>query len=242
MGAEPLLAPERPAVPGVSVPGSGDACLNEDINFDELCSCIKQTKRGKSPGIDGVLADIVKDGGGLVKQSFKVNCMLAGHLHERLSVGLITVVCRSGNKSDMSNYSGITLSSVVAKLFAMILEQRIESWAEKNAVKAKGQAGFRNNFRTTDNIFIHWSLIDKQRQTQQKGTASKLYCCVADFRKALDAVQHAVLWQVLEELGVCGRILDIIKSLYAGDSTAARSLQGISAIFRCLMSLREDVH
>ncbi len=241
MGAKPLPAPERPAVPGVSTPDSGDACLNEDINFDELCSCIKRLKRGKSPGIDGVLAGMIKDGGDLVKHSllWLFNCMLAGHFPKRLSVGLITAVYKSGNKSDMSNYRGITVGSVIAKLFAMILEQRIASWAEEHAVKAKGQAGFRKDFRTTDNIFILRTLIDKQRQTRQKGKASKLYCCFVDFRKAFDTVPRAVLWQVLEELGVCGRILDIIKSLYARDSAAVRSSQGISAIFRCLMGVKQ---
>ena len=104
----------------------------------------------------------------------------------------------------MSNYRGITVGSVIAKLFAMILEQRIASWAEKQGVKAKGQAGFRKDFRTTDNIFILRSLIDKQRRTRQKGKASKLYCCFVVFKKAFDTVPRAVLWQVLEELGVCG--------------------------------------
>ena len=36
----------------------------------------------------------------------------------------------------MSNYRGITLGSVIAKLFAVILEQRIASWAEEHAVNA----------------------------------------------------------------------------------------------------------
>ena len=36
------------------------------------------------------------------------NCMLASHFPERLSVGLITAVNKSGDKSDMSNYRGIT--------------------------------------------------------------------------------------------------------------------------------------
>lgn len=48
-----------------------------------------------------------------------------------------------------------------------------------------------------------------------------------------------MLWQVLEELGVCGRILDVIKSLYAHDSAAVRSSQGLSAIFRCLMGVKQ---
>ena len=73
----------------------------------------------------------------------------------------------------MGNYRGITVGSMVAK---MILEQRIASWAEEHAVKAKGQAGFRKDFRTTDNIFILRSLIDKQKQSRQKG---KLASCTA---------------------------------------------------------------
>ena len=240
MGAEPLPAPIRHATSGVSIPNSDDA-LNKDITVEELCSCIKRLKRGKSPGIDGILPDMIKDGGELVKQSllWLFNCMLAGHFPERLSVGLITAVYKSGDKSDMSNYQGITVGSVIAKLFAMILEQRIASWAEDHAVKAKGQAGFRKEFRTTDNIFILRSLIDKQRQTRLKGKAGKLYCCFVDFRKAFDTVPRAVLWQVLEELGVTGRILDVIKSLYALDSAAVRSSQGISAIFRCLMGVKQ---
>ncbi len=40
-------------------------------------------------------------------------------------------------------------------------------------------------------------------------------------------------------VGVHGRNLDIIKSLYAHDSAAVRSSQGISAIFRCLMGVKQ---
>ena len=168
--------------------------------------------------------------------------MLASHFPECLSVGLITAVYKSGDKSDMSNYRGITVGSVIAKLFTMILEQRIASWAEEHAVKAKGQASFMKDFRTTDNIFILRSLIDKQNKTnsRQKGKPGKLYCCFVDFQKAFDTVPRAVQWQVLEELGICGRILDIIKSLYAHDSAAVRSSQGISAMFRCLMGKRKN--
>ena len=210
--------------------------MNQGITADELSQCIKRLKRCKSPGNDGILADMIKDGGDFMQQYllWLFNCMLASHFPERLSVGLIAAVYKSGDKSDMSNYRGITVGSVIAKLFAMILEQRIASWAEEHAVKAKVQAGCRKDFRTTDNIFILRSLIDKQKQTRQKGKPGKLYCCFVDFKKAFNTVPCAVLWQVLEELGVCGRILDIIKSLYAHDSAAVRSLQGISAIFRCL--------
>ena len=51
------------------------------------------------------------------------------------------------------------MGSVVAKLLAMTLEQRIASWAEEHAVKAKGQAGFRKDFCTTDK-YIHSEVTD----------------------------------------------------------------------------------
>ena len=50
-------------------------------------------------------------------------------------------------------------------------------------------------------------------------------------------IQYRV--QVLEDLGTHARILDIIKSLYARDSAAVRSSQGISAVFRCLMGVKQ---
>ena len=58
------------------------------------------------------------------------NLMLTNHFPKQLSVGLITAVYKSGDKGDMSNYRGVTVGSVIAKLFAMILDHRIAVWAE----------------------------------------------------------------------------------------------------------------
>ena len=64
--------------------------------------------------------------------------MLAGHFPEHMYLGLITAVYKSGNKSDMSNRRGITVGSVTAKLFAIIVEQRTASWTKEHAVKVQG--------------------------------------------------------------------------------------------------------
>ncbi len=62
-------APKPPAASGVFTFGLESACLNEkNITHDELCSCIKRLQCGKSPGIDGIVADMIKDGGDLVKE------------------------------------------------------------------------------------------------------------------------------------------------------------------------------
>ena len=69
-------------------------------------------------GIDGILADMIKDGGDLVQLDVAVQLHACQPLPERLSVGLITVVYKSGGKFDMGHYRGITVGSVVAKLFS----------------------------------------------------------------------------------------------------------------------------
>ena len=102
----------------------------------------------------------------------------------------------------------------------MIVDQRIATWAEDQGIKGKGQAGLQKDFRTTDNIFVLKSLIDKQKKTIRQKKAGTLYCCFVDFKKAFYTVPRAVLWQVLERIGIHGPVLDCIKSLYAHDSAA----------------------
>ena len=210
--------------------------MNASITADELHDCIKRLKRNKSPGIDGVLSEMPKDGGDVLRNCLLVifNLMLTNHFPKQLSVGLITAVYKSGDTANMSNYRGITVGSVIAKLFAMILDHRTAVWAEDEGIKAKGQAGFRKDFRTTDNICVLKSLIDKQEQMH-----SSLYRCFVNFKKAFDTVPCGLLWQVLETVGIRGPILDCIKSLYSRDSAAVRTQEGISDIFDCLMGVKQ---
>ena len=238
-GAQPAEPPPRITPTAKDV--SDDACMYSNITATELHDCIRKLQRGKSPGIDGVCAGMIKDGGDLLHSCLLAlfNRMLASHFPARLSVGVVTAVFKSGDKQDMSNYRGITVGPVFAKLFAMIIERRLALWAEKHGIKAKGQAGFRKDYRTTDNIFVLRALIDKQKQSRQKGGSGKLYCCFVDFKKAFDTVPRALLWQVLEDLGVQGRVLDIIKSMYAEDSATVRTSAGLSEIFRCLLGVKQ---
>ena len=84
----------------------------------------------------------------------------------------------------MSNYRGITVGPVFAmiKLFAVIIERRLASWAEEHGVKARGQAGFRKSYRSCDTHFVLRSLMGKQKQARQTG---KLSCCFVDFKKSV---------------------------------------------------------
>ena len=61
-------------------------------------------KLNKSDGVEGILSEVVKDGGEILHSClFTIfNLMLVSHFPKHLSVGLITAVYKSGNKSHLS--------------------------------------------------------------------------------------------------------------------------------------------
>jgi hypothetical protein len=129
--------------------------------------------------------------------------------YESLSVGIIHALHKGGDCSQFDNYRGITVGPVLAKVFVMILESRINQWAETNDLHAKGQAGFKKDFRKTDNLFILRTLTEQARFQKKK-----LYTCFVDFKKSFSTVPRDLLWQVLKGLGISGQILECLCSMY----------------------------
>lgn len=60
-----------------------------------------------------------------------------------------------------------------------------------------------------------------------------------NFKQAFGTVDRTVLRDVLWKVGVRGRILGCIKAMYACDSAAVKSKEGISAIFRCYVGVKQ---
>jgi hypothetical protein len=117
----------------------------------------------------------------------------------------------------------------------MILESRISQWAETNDLRAKGHAGFRKDFRTTDNLFILHTLTE-----QAKFQKKKLYTCFVDLKKAFDTVPRDLLWQVLEGLGISGRILECLRSMYCQDQACLHHPEeGLTPTFLCRIGVKQ---
>ncbi len=96
---------------------------------------------------------------------------------------------KGGDALQFENYRGIIVGPVLAKVFAMILEAQLSSWAEERGLRAKGQASFRKDFRTTNNLYILQTLIEQSTHKRKK-----VYCCFVDFRKTFDIMPRDLLW------------------------------------------------
>ena len=133
-----------------------------------------------------------------------------GYFPEKWSEGFIIPIFKKGDTNEVSNYRGITLLSTLGKLFTRILNNRLNAWAEEYNVYIEAQAGFRKHMSTIDNIFILSGLI-----THCLNNNETLYCAFVDFSKAFDNVVRDNVWYKLLKIGVRGKMLDIIKSMYS---------------------------
>ncbi len=125
-------------------------------------------------------AEFILDAGELLHMPLLTtfNCFLAEGFPEALSTGVVHALFKGGDASKFDNYKGITVRPILAKLFAMILDKRLSEWAEQHGLRAKGQAGFCKDYRTTDQLFILRTLIE-----QSKATKKSLYCYFVDLKR-----------------------------------------------------------
>lgn len=151
------------------------------------------------------------------------------------ALGAITPLLKpGGNPGDCSSYRGITVGTLMAKLYATVINTRLTKWAEENCIRARGQAGFRKGHRTSDQIFILRTLVEQQRLA-----GTPLYVCFVDFQKAYDTVPRDQLWCKLEKMGIQGHIMDAIQALYADVPVCVRTGGELTPTFQSLMGVKQ---
>ena len=90
------------------------------------------------------------------------------------------------------------------------------------------QSGFRKEYSTIDNIFALYAL-----QEYCKSKKMKLYSCFIDFTKAFDNVWRIGLWQKLMKHGIKGKVLNVIKNMYAEIKSCILLNGDTSGYFKC---------
>ena len=108
---------------------------------------------GKSPGTDGISAEVYQHGGEAVFNKLKnmfTNCQEKGTLPQDLRDAVtVSLYKNKGEKADCSNYRGIPLLYTAGKIMARVL---LDSLILENIPESL--CVFRSNRRTADVIFV----------------------------------------------------------------------------------------
>ncbi len=154
--------------------------LNRNITLAKLFQALKNLQNNKVASLDGMKVEFILDVGELLHMPLLImfNCFLEGGFLEALSIWVVHALFKGGDASKFDNYMGITVGPILAKLFAMILDKRLNEWVEQHGLHAKGQTEFRKDYRTSNQFFILRSLI-----TQSKAKKKPIYYYFVDLKK-----------------------------------------------------------
>ena len=212
--------------------------LNSEISQSEILKAIKALKNNKTPGVDRVLNEYIKQTSTMFLPIYhKLFNMIfdSGILPDSWLVGIIKPIYKNkGNADDPSNYRPITILSCMGKLFTAVLNQRLTSFIEENNLLNENQCGFRKGYSTCDNIFVLHAIIE-----YMKVRKLKLFSAFVDFEKAFDSVWRVALWSKLIKYNINGKILNIIKNMYSNIKSCVNFNGEQSKFFDCNNGLRQ---
>ena len=100
-----------------------------------------------------------------------------------------------------------------------MLNNRLTTYCLNHKLINREQIGFQKNNKTSDHILTLKAVVNKY-VVDQKG--KKLYTCFVDFQKAFDSVWHDGLFRKLENKGINGNFLKLIKNIYSKTKCAVK--------------------
>ena len=106
---------------------------------------------------------------------------------------------KAGDSLDKKNYRPISSIGTLAKIFEKLMHSRLMNFLEKFNILSQNQYGFQKNTSTTDALLQFMS--EAHKSLDRKETLISVFL---DFSKAFDTVNHTLLLQKLEHMGIRG--------------------------------------
>ena len=194
------------------LPCDDNSPLNRPLSNEEISKTVFASKNNKAPGIDGIVYEVLKNeiSVSLLTRLFNL-CYTSHRIPDIWTQALISPIpkCPQNDPRVPLNYRGISLLSVLSKLYTSALNVRLNAYNEENGIIVNEQNGFRQKRSCLDHIFV---LQDTLRIRNQLN--SQTFCAFIDFKKAFDLVDRDALLYKLRKIGVKGHFYHAVKALY----------------------------
>lgn len=190
---------------------------NEDLDCPitptEIKNVLAKSKYNKAPGEDRVSYEFLKNATECfieeLTKSYNV-IFESAKLDEKFITSIIFPIFKKGDKAAANNYRGISFMNSVAKTMMGILNNRLNKWLDKHNIITEFQAGFRQGYSTSDNIY-NLAAIAHIKFNEKR----KLYAFFVDFRAAFDKVSRKSLIYKLNNIGISTKMINMIESIYS---------------------------
>lgn len=216
-----------------------DYILDTDIEVTEIDAAIANLKKGKSAGPDGILPEHIIYSGPIFKLWLKkiynyiIQCET---IPSYLSSAILVPIYKGKGRNPLmtTSYRGISLTSVIVKLFEYILLQRMTPILSDRGIPHYTQTAFQKGISCADPTEVVQEAV---RDYIEDG--STIYQCFYDLEKAFDSVEFCVLLHHLYESGINGKAWRVIRSFYSEPTAQVRVGKQLSRVIQLKRGVRQ---
>jgi len=204
--------------------------------LDEVRKAIGKLKNGRSPGSDGITAELLKYSVQTTAQLLVrlfTSVWRTGRVPAEWRDGIIVSIYKGkGARAECGSHRPITLLSVPGKVFAHVLLARLEPLLAES--RRPQQSGFTSGRSTADAILALRLLSDLHREFSQP-----LYVAYVDLKSAFDSVDREALWKAVRGIGAPTILLNLIQDLYSQTNSMVRLGKHLSPSFQTRSGVRQ---
>ena len=142
----------------------------------------------------------------------------------------IIPIPKKGDLSLPTNYRGISLMPIAAKIYNKLLLNRLIPFV--GPILPKNQNGFRRGRSTLSQILCLRRLIEESNLSNLD-----LALVFFDFSKAFDSVDRSKMFEILELYGIPNEIIAAIKVMYTDTSSTILTTDGETPSFPILAGI-----
>ena len=226
---KPTTLPPNDTLPKVQICDSVNIPTNE-FTIKELIPVLKNLLN-KALGPDKIPAILWKDQ--IFHQLLLDLCNFAFVNHVSPTIWLRSQIIPIPKKGDLTlptNYRGISLLSIAAKIYNKLILNRLRPKLEP--ILRKNQNGFRPGRSTLGQILTLRRIIEEI--TLCNKTAALIF---VDFSKAFDSVNREKMFEILGLYGIPTEIIDAIKVLYSNTRSSVLTPDGETDQFDILAGI-----
>ena len=183
---------------------------NISISEKDFEDAIDELSPTAAAGPDGFPAILLKKGKSILATPLTIlwrQSLLEGVVPDKLKRSLITPIHKGGNKSEPANYRPISLTSHLIKLFEKVLRKHIVKHMNDNNLFNESQHGFRSGRSCLSQLLEHYDTV--LSILEDGANADVVYL---DFAKAFDKVDHRIVLNKIQKLGIHGKVYQWIES------------------------------
>ena len=204
---------------------SNSFCFNE-VSADNVLSILCKLNSSKATGLDLLSPRFIKDGAKLIVSPLThiLNLSLStGEIPESLKSAKVLPIYKKNSKMEVGNYRPISILNTLSKLFERIVYQQLNAYLQTHQLLYEHQSGFRSSY-STETCLIY--LTDFIKQEQDKG--NYIGMVLLDLQKAFDTVNHKIMLQKLEAIGLHESAIAWFKSYLYGRQQSVEIGEAIS--------------